>query len=418
MKFLLASAFSILAVHAMAQLDIGSNERMFLERRQLYLREGNNKGLIGLTANYHVNSNSVDNWFFKQAIYEGFIDGDVKQNTFQNLKPKNRGGLTFNSGLFGAVRKSSYTIVAGIAHNQYFSAASKPDFFKLIFNGNKQFEDKHANVSNTSIRYFNYQSFSLGLHKRLEGKNIIIGGSLSVLRGGSLQELSIKRGDFYTAPGGDYIDFDTDISLSYSVKEKRTIPKSNGMGTAVNLSFSTFTDKNTFNFELKDLGFISWKNIQNHRGNSLFRFEGIKVKSIFQVNDSIFTGLNPDSMSAQLGLRKADKDMTTILPMQLGVNYIHVFSEKISLATGINYIFTQAYVPRLYIKPVYNFRKNFAIIPAIAYGGFGGLDFDLGLLKSFNDKFLISANFFYLEYLVAPGSSSGHGYNVSLIKTF
>ena len=418
MKLFLAGTLSILAFSAMAQLDIAGNERIFLEKKQLYLRQGENKGLVGITANYHVNSGSIDNSFLKQALYGGYIDEETKQSTFGNLKTKNRAGLMFNGGLVGAVRKDSYTIVAGITHNEYFSAVNKPDFFKLIFSGNKQFEDKHANLSNTSIQYFNYQGLTVGLHKQLEGKNIILGGGLSIIRGGSLQSLSMKRGDFYTAPGGHYIDFDTDISLSFSNSDKRAIPRSNGIGAGIDLSLSAFTEKSTFNFEIKDLGFISWSNINNYQGSGLYRFDGIKVKDIFQVNDSVFTGLNADSISAQLGLAKNRKKVNTALPSQFGANYTYYFSPKFTLATGVKYVLSPAYVPRVYIKPIYNVSEGFSIIPTVAYGGFGGLDFELGVVKNFNDKLLISANLFYLEYLIAPTSSSGHGFNVSLFKTF
>ncbi|HEX8549096.1 MAG TPA: DUF5723 family protein [Cytophagaceae bacterium] len=418
MKKVLAGIFLLFANQAISQIDIASNERFFLEKKNLYLRQGENKGLIGLSVNYNVNSNTIDNSFLRQALYKGYIQEDVKTNTLGELKEKNRAGLTFYGGLFGAARKGRFTFTAALSHNEYFAAASKPDFIKLVFGGNKQFEDKHAEIGNTSVRYFNYQSLSLGLHKQIEGKNLIVGGGVSLVRGGSFQDLTIKRGDFYTAPGGDFIEFDTEISMSYSSKDARALPKSNGIGAGLNFSLATFTEKSSLNFEIKDFGFISWNGIENYRGDAAYRFEGIRVKNIFQANDSIFTGLNPDSLSAQLGIKKSSEKMTTTLPTQFRMNYTHLVSEKFTIGTGINYLLSPAYIPRIYLKPIYNFNNNLSIIPTIAYGGFGGLDFELGVVKSFNDKFLVSANIFYLEYLLASKSSSGHGFNLNMFKTF
>ena len=106
------------------------------------------------------------------------------------------------------------------------------------------------------------------------------------------------------------------------------------------------------------------------------------------------------------------------LPTTVHLNYLYKFSEKLTVAIGIKQMLNVSYKPRLYVKPIYYLNSSLIVAPTIAYGGFGGADLELGLAKKFNNHLLISANIFYIEYILLPKKTSGHGFNVSISKLF
>jgi len=328
----------------------------------------------------------------------------------------NRGGYDFNAGIsYRYQAKPDLAIIVGLNQRQQFNAKFSKDLFELVFRGNKQFVDKHAEIGPLAINFFDYQNLFLGVQKNINSK-FIIGGGLSFIRGGQFNTLRIDRGSLYTAPDGSYLDFDMKFKLAFS--ESENFFTSNGMGLAANWNASIIQEKSRINFEIRDLGFIRWSNLRTYEGDSVYRYEGIEVNNVLTFSDSIFSQIKADSIAGDLGVKRSEKDFTYTIPATFHVNYVRYLSEKITLVGGVEYMLRAAYIPRVYVKGLYYFKDDFFIAPVVAYGGFGRLDFELGAAKSFNNKLVISANAFYLEYVLLPKMSSGQGFNFSVTKLF
>jgi hypothetical protein len=170
--------------------------------------------------------------------------------------------------------------------------------------------------------------------------------------------------------------------------------------------------------EVRDLGLIRWNKLGTYQGNSSYRYDGIDVSNVLNFSDTTFLQTRADSIAKNIGISKQNKGNTFFIPATFNISYIYDYSQKLDVAVGVRYIANAGYLPRVYVKGIYNLSKNFIIVPTLAYGGFGRMDFELGAAKSFKSDWIISANAFLFEYLILPTKTSGQGLNLSLTKLF
>jgi hypothetical protein len=405
-------------IPAFAQIGLDRNDQYLL--RQKNPAQGRNdsiKTIINLNGEYNVNSNSINNNFIR-FFRDNYITDQNKSDNEKRLKPLNRAGLEMNVGVTWMQKGKKFTYVAGLNERRMFNAKFTKDLFELVFRGNGNYVGKNAQLSPLKITYFNYESLYLGIQNNPEEKKLLIGGGISLVRGGTFDQLKIKKGTLYTDTSLAFLDFNMNYQLAYPDKQASAFGNTNGLGLAGTFYLSWIREKGQLNFEVRDLGFISYKNLNVYSGNSDYRYNGYDVNNILQFNDSIFTNLKADSIAKSMGLQKGEKNITYIIPATLHLNYVYNYSDRLMLVAGAKHIINASYIPRLYVKSVYYLKKDLIVIPMLAYGGFGRADIELGISKSFRDKLMISANLFYLEYFVMPKKSSGNGLSVSITKLF
>jgi hypothetical protein len=401
---------------AFSQIEPDRNDQYLLfQKNPQQGKNDSTSSLINLGGGYHLNSNVFTNDFFRK----GFIDDDTKSRQEKRLNSVNRVGMDVNMGITAMLRGKKLMYVIALNNREMLNSKFSHDDFELMFRGNTQFVGKTAQLAPLKVTYFDYQSLYLGIIKKLESKNLTLGGGVSLIRGSRFQNLHIKNGTMYTDTAGTYLDFNMDYNIAYTNKSKSVLGPTNGLGAACNLYLSWKTERNNqLNIEVKDLGFIRYHNLNSYTGNSTYRYDGYDVKNIFQLNDSVFTNIKADTLAKSMGLQKEKKNINFLTPATFHVNYLYHYNSKISFAGGIKYMINASYIPRLYVKTIYYLRKDLIIIPMVAYGGFGKADFELGIAKSFKDKLIISANLFYAEYLLLPKKTSGNGFHVSITKLF
>jgi hypothetical protein len=294
------------------------------------------------------------------------------------------------------------------------------DLFELVFRGNAQFAGKEANLKKTSIKTFDYQSLYFGVQKVSADEKYTLGATAAFIRGGNYQNLKMKNTTMYTEPSGQYIDLNGDISFSrYPYDSSVSALKSHGKGASVNLFFSMKNnDKGRLNFEIRDLGFITWKGIKTYSGNSTFHYNGVLIDDLLSSGTSVADDITVDSIAAATGLKIETKNKTMFLPTVFHLNYMFFPNTKHTRTVGVRYMATSGYIPRIYLKEADVLGKGFTLVNTISYGGFGRFDYEIGMMKVIKDSFVICANLFAFEYLVLPGKSSGHGINIGLSKRF
>lgn len=417
MKNNILAFFFLLTFSAYGQIEIDRNDRFLLDQRNPSFGEiEKQKALINLGTGFYLNSNSITNDFTKGLLYTGFIDNERKDQVTKKLRDVNRGGYDFNGGItFEAGIKEDLSLIIGLNQRQQFNAAYSKDLFELVFRGNKQFAGQHAKLGPLSINFFDYQNLFVGLQKNTES-GFNFGGGISLIRGGRFNTLRIDRGTLFTEQNGNYVDFDMKFKLAFS--ESENFFTSNGTGAAVNFNFSLVKERGRVNFEVRDLGIIQWKSLNTYEGDDVYRYDGIHINNILDFDESVFTRIQADSIAEDFGISREQKNFTYFVPATVHLNYARYLTEKITLVAGAKYMFNAGYVPRIYLKGIYYFGKSFFIAPTLAYGGFGKTDLELAAAKSFKDRFVISANLFYAEYLLLPKSTAGQGFNVSLTKLF
>ena len=413
MRILFLYFFICLPVWSFSQMEIDRNDWYFLDQKKGG-DSSSKKHLLNLGLGFHLNSNAITNDFVKGLLYAGFIENERKDLVTAKLRDQNRFGFELSGGLnYRYQLKDDLFIIAAINQRQMFNAQFTKDAFELAFRGNKMFAGNTADLTDIKINYFDYQNLFIGAQKKINS-NITAGGGISFIRAGRFNQLYIERGSLYTDTAGEYLDFDMKFKLAFSESEK--FLSSNGLGAALNFNVSVAQQNGVLNFEVRDLGVIQWKDLNIYEGDSLYHYDGQDVDNILDFSDSIFTQIKADSIAASLGIKKKKENLTYFIPTSLHVNYMFNMTPKLSLVAGVKYYIKANYIPRIYVKSIYYLNNRFMIAPMIAYGGYGKLDFELGAAKSFKDSFIISANVFYLEYLLLPKKSAGHGFNFSLTK--
>jgi hypothetical protein len=410
LSFLLLVSF-----YASAQMQIDKMEKLLLDKKDS-VGISSYKWLINVSGDYNENSNSISNSFIRPLAYNrSFIDDATKDKQDKRIKKHNRLGADAYASINGIYNAKKLTYVFGLGHREFAGLRFSKDLFDLVFYGNASFAGESANLNKTSIKYFDYQNIYFGIQKELKEGKFTIGASASFIRGGRYQSLTMKDMSLYTEPTGQYIDLNGDINYSKTTKKK--LGTSNGKGASINLLFSMKQNKNRLNVEIRDLGFISWKDVKTYNGNSNYQFNGLLV-DVLAPGSSVVSNITIDSVANTLGVNVSTKNVLMFLPSTFHVNYVIAPNKRFNRTIGVRYMLTAGYIPRVYLREADFLGKGFTLVNTFSYGGFGRLDYEVGMMKKFKNSFIISVNLFAFEYLVLPAKSSGNGVNFGLTKLF
>ncbi len=366
------------------------------------------------------NSSTVTNSFINALLGSSFINDGNKDDVSKRLKSSNRLGFDAEEGILTKIKlgDNKPILSIGLSNRDLIGAVFNKDLFELYLRGNKPFAGKLANLGSTSFQYYNYQQITFGLEKKTG--QWLFGGTLGLVKGGRLQAASLKKADLFTASDGSYITFDVDADISYAGNTSQSrVLTVNGAGASIagKAMYTTENNKHQFAIELKDLGFINWNNTTNYSKDSTYRFEGIVITDVFQINDSLFSDLKTDSITSILNIEAQKKSKNTLLPVNVHFRYSYQATDKWNIIGGLHYMYFKGYLPKIYGGANYQLGST-GINATASLGGFGRADFEIGATQRIKDKFLATINFLYLENLLAPKKTSGQGINVGLSMRF
>lgn len=379
------------------------------------------KGMVQARFNYGYNSTAVTNSFFTKLTYKKtFIDEQDKQDVIARLKSQNKLGVDVSASVFGTLRcKKDTTILfdLGMGYRDFTYANFTDDVFKLVFQGNAQYAGQYAKVGPSMLKEWSYTSFFIGAQKTVS-KSLLVGARLSLIKAGFYRETKMEEGTLYTDPSGSYVELNAPFVWYSQKRPDNPLATNNGWGGAVDLYVQKLFKNSVLSFEVRDLGFVAWKNMDTYVGDKTYRYDGVYISDILAPGNSFITDVSLDSVAAQLGIEKQVQNRTTMLPTKLQLTYLYKASNKLSLKGDLNYMFLTGYVPYLKASAYYAILPKVYIVPAIVVGGYGRVNSQLGLSATFAKHWSVQTNIFALEYVVAPRNYSGHGLEVYLTKTF
>lgn len=407
---------SLIALNASAQLEIDKAERLLLSKKDS-LGFPSAKGYIQFAGDFYVNSNAISNQFLGDLIYKrAFIDEGNKNDASDRLKKNNRLGADGYLGVQGVYQAKKLRYTFGVGQRVVASAKFSDDLFELMFRGNAQYAGQSVDLSKTAITYFDYKNIYLGIQKKLKGDKITVGASAAFLLGGNYQQFTMKSTSLFTEQTGDYIDLNGD--LSYHRGGTDSTRKNYGKGASINLFFSVNHKKNVLSFEVRDLGVMAWTGIKTYTGDSTYRYGGLLINELLAPDASLVSSVKLDSIASLVGINRATENITMFLPTVFHLNYVLSPNKRFSRTVGVRYMLIPGYIPKIYLRETDFLGKGFTLVNTFSYGGFGRLDYELGLMKKLGQGLLISTNLFAFEYLVLPGRSSGHGLSFGVTKLF
>ena len=379
------------------------------------------RGMVQARFNYAYNSTAVTNSFFSKLAYQKtFINEEDKQHVIDRLKSQNKLGIDVSASVFGSLRcKKDSTILfdIGIGYRDFAYANFTDDLFKLVFQGNSQYAGQYAKVGPSELKEWNYSSLFVGAQKTVS-KNLLLGARLSLIKAGFYRETKIKAGTLYTDPNGAYVEMSAPFAWYSQKRPDNPFSGNNGWGGGIDLYAQRLFKKSVLSFEIRDLGFVRWKNMDTYNGDKTYRYDGVYISNILAAGNSFITDVSLDSVAKQLGIQKEVKNKTTLLPTKLQLTYLYKASSKISVKGDLNYMFLKGYVPYLKASIYYAIFPKVYLVPAIVVGGYGKVNSQLGISATLFKDWSIQTNIFALEYFIAPKKYSGHGLDVYLTKTF
>jgi hypothetical protein len=382
---------------------------------------------VSLGASFVYGSSAINNEFLNKFIYGGKIERSDKDKAYSSLSGNNRFGGDLNYELNVEIpldtffKKTNISMIVGVENNEHVDARFTSDLFKFTFDGNKQFAGESIDIGGTNLNYYKLQKLNLGLinYRYFDGQLAKEGISLSIIKAQESKLININEGSIFTEEFGREIDVELDYLYQESDTAKKGIPAFNGLGVSVDL-FTEFILKNGDKIYLgiEDLGFVHWNsNSLKIATDSSFHYEGVVVNNIFDLNDSLVSGLSRDSIIDNLSTKNKKEAYSIAMPASVNINYTKVLNEKWKVNVGIYQKILSNYYPLISVNGYYSFNPKLIGRLHLSYGGYGKLNTGLAFSKSVKNYFDIFIGTNNIEAFIAPSSSYSNSGFIGL-KTY
>lgn len=385
---------------------------------------------IELSGNVTAKSNAFPNSFYKQFYYGGYLTDEVKQTAVKDLKNVNRFGadadlnLIFRQSMDTVFKQTGWSYLVKIAERRHLNLEMTKDFFNVGFFGNAMYENKTAQLAKFQLDFVSYQQLGIGIEKKLTVKDNthqlgIIG---SYINGRNAQRALINKANLFTATDGAYLDLELNgkYNRTDSIKNKQLIPNpSKGEGFSIDLYYQLMTQENhKLQIAVLDFGYIFWQNSAIHYNyDTLFRFEGIDIKNLISINDSLIK-LSRDSL-VELGKKNFNQSFKTSLPTWFQVNYSHsLIPGKWALNFYGRYRFNDVFLPFIAVGTTYYYKSNTSASFSTGYGGYGKFNYSLMIHQRVWKYFMLGIGTNQMEGLLMPKRANGQSLVFTLKSWF
>lgn len=378
-----------------------------------------NKVILSIGGGISQQSNAITNSFVNKIINGGFIDDELKDR-----QPLSNSENLFNAAihadvnvriapdsLFGTDR---YGLILGVSHYDDLSTRFTSDVFNTVFHGNKMYAGKSASLSNTGIRFQQFQQLNIGFFEKKSLSHITVG----LIHGNYFADLTLADSKMYTEATGDFIEFSADGRFHLSDTSNMQGFVTNGLGAALSFELNLpirFANRpqqpSYIRIGAHNVGFISWnKQTINYRLDTTYHYDGFLIDDLTNVEDwnveQVVDSLVPDATHE------------SYLMTTPGWFYLSWFSPlgrkffyEVSLKTKV-YSF---HLPEAGAELFYNPGSKFLLGVNATYGGYGGYESASAFRAGLSLSTLIGKRFMLdLEsrHLVGWLNEDGFGRNV------
>lgn len=381
---------------------------------------------VSLKAEFDAGSNHINADMVNTLFFGGYIDKNMKDNALKKALGYNRAGAYFNYDIhtFFSTKKNADKISYFIAAKQQYlvHAGYTKDFFRLIFYGNKPLAGSTANLANSNINTITFNEFKFGMLFKKVDSSAKIGISASILQGNRLIYFAFgKNSSLFTSSSYDEIVFNSNFNVTISDTSQKKWYQLNGIGASADIYFekpykSKIGKMSVLSLNINNFGFIHWlRQSVKYSTDSVLRFNGYHINSIYDLKDSTLNKINADSTFKQITNARKGSFNTNIPTNLILYNKIYFGNMKFSLGFGFRYIFNANYKPYLFTEPSYQFSPKFQTNLHIGYGGYSLFNIGFSLMYQTNHwHFYIGSN--NLQGWVLPKISYGQGFFFMISK--
>lgn len=380
--------------------------------------------LVSLEGQYLLSSPTIDNPFIQSYFKGEHIGSLMKKETYGNLQPINILGAQNNFKLSlvlpSTARKHTVAHFFSIENKNIAALQCGGDVFRLVFSGNSDFSGDTISIKNNGLVFHGFSQIKGGLVQQYGNSRFThtFTAALALNTGTRYTSIKLPEASFYTAPDATVIDIYTQLDYNNTKNNSPAFIKLvNGLGAGIDIAYNFKCDKgNNFTVALTDAGFIRWFKPYSTvaETDTTINFRGIEITDILDI-DASTSGLNKDSLSAQLNGYTSNASYISYLPTALHLYFFHEFSSRLEFGAGMKHYLNLWHKPMYFIDTKWYALPSFLIAPTLSYGGYAGFNagLDLGFsIKSWN----LYAGTDYLTPFLDNKMFRGKGYYFKIVK--
>lgn len=338
-------------------------------------------------------SNEINLAFVRKVLFGGVLDRTVNENIWSDLKQYNQlmahqdYGFQIRSAMDStALLPNGFFCVQWQQANWSHLTFSK-DVFGLAMLGNASLTGRDLDLSGSSFDQLSYQKIGLGFESVDKGWALF----LNYIDGRDFYSFDINEGDFYTAPGGEFID------MNYRLTQLNAPRKNSGVGLGMDFQWSKKSGEVQWDVQVSDLGWVKFSDVEKSVWKGNERFTGISW------SQSIIEGTSGDELlSDWTDAEVTQKNRNVLLPtrlnagVQVGFVGYRVITYCFERQLGWQSVyFSKSDVPIKWGSLHYEMALNHTFLNRHALSGEVGLtntrkDFSMSLMASELPGFLMS----------------------------
>ncbi len=378
---------------------------------------------VEMYGNYFLGSNSISNSFVKEVFTgEGIISNDIKNDIFDKLRSENNTlGLENEIGILFKKRGEKYNWLVGLRHTDLLNLRFNESTIKLFFLGNASFKGEILQLNPFQFLNVTYQSLDLGIERENNSFKWFAFASLN--KGSQYLQSEINNGTFYTNEDGTKINFSSDIFFTQNSASNR-FTGTNGLGMSISGGVSKYFNESkthAVHFMVRDLGWISYRDLNDYSTQSSYDFDGIEVNDILNIQDE-FTDLQKEEGESDLEnlleLTEGKKNVDYILPSLVKVSYEYPINKQLTLKASAQHYVGMYYIPRISFQGDFSITNTTKVSPFVMYGGWGKFNSGFTFQQQIKKHYFVNLQAYLFEYLFAPKVTTGNGMNIQIYNLF
>ena len=238
-------------------------------------------------------SQVLDNKFANQMLLGGKLDKNYLRSLADNMNEQNGVGVDVCAGFSfwnfsdTILNKPNLGFMAQLGTRYQGSLTFTRDFFEVGFLGNADFAGRTAELGPLNGNLQAFQKFGFGIFNKRTRSYV----SLSLLEGQMVQNISLRKGDFFTSATGDSLSLQYNGEYNRSDTARRGLMNGSGVGFCLDAGYNYIVPdgESWFRFELQDMGLIIWNRAtERYQLNGQNSFTGLVIDDINNLSaDSI-----------------------------------------------------------------------------------------------------------------------------------
>lgn len=364
--------------------------------------------LFEIRGNFQGSSTSIPFQIPLNLLFQCDINSPLKQRT--DFFPGN--DIRYEDELSASLRyahrfkKTGFWIQLRYAYRTTRHLYADKNVYGLVFYGNARYEDRAVSLDGLEFANTNYVKMGVGFGQRktlAHQLTLGYGIHLDVLQGINVQKASNRSGYLYTAPDGEYLEAQYDLTFNIGREGAVRYTDFNGIGGSGDAFIYLEKRNHRFSLSVQDLGYLYFKKYAvNYSGQDSIQFKGIVISDLLNIGGQRLDSLNTDSLLKSYLPAQTNNAFGTWVPMRLDVAYSYHFPKKgITLTAGLRWKNLSNYYAYGYLQTDFFLKKNWIVS---VHTGAGSYDlFNLGFqLTKFWKQFFVTLSSDNLTGTILP----------------